>query len=115
MSSYDKNGCNGSVIRGQHDDSDATGLDFIFEASPIEGEAFPLPMPMLVVDQRGEAAHVRWDGEGREDAPSHLPVTAGCAWRESATTDVCQARAETMQTASWPSVIAWGSAAQCLG
>jgi len=46
----------------------------------------------------GEAAHLRCNGEGREDAPSHLPVTAGCAWRESATTG--QASAETMQTAS---------------
>ena len=30
---------------------------FIFEASHIEDEAFPPPIHMLVVDQRGEARH----------------------------------------------------------
>jgi hypothetical protein len=57
-------GCNGSMICGRYDDIEATGLDFICEASHIEGEAFLVPIHMLVVDQRGEAAHVRCDGEG---------------------------------------------------
>jgi hypothetical protein len=57
-------GCNGSMMCGRYDDIDATGLDFIVEASHIEDEAFPLPMHMLVVDQRREAAHVRQDDEG---------------------------------------------------
>ena len=57
-------GCNGSMMCGRYDDIDATGLDFIVEASHIEDEAFPLPMHMLVVDQRSEAAHVRHDHEG---------------------------------------------------
>jgi hypothetical protein len=35
----------------------------------IEGEAFLVPIHMLVVDQRGEAAHVRCDGEGTQDTP----------------------------------------------
>ena len=62
-------GRNGAVVCGQYDDIEATGLDFIFEASHIEGEAFLAPMHMLVVDQRGEAAHVRCDGEGTQDIP----------------------------------------------
>jgi len=57
-------GCNGSMMCGRYDDIDATGLDFIFEASHIEDEAFLLPMHQLVVDQWGEAAHVRHDHEG---------------------------------------------------
>ncbi len=57
-------GCNGSMMCGRYDDIDATGLDFIFETSHIEDAAFPLPMHLLVVDQRGEAAHVRHDHEG---------------------------------------------------
>jgi hypothetical protein len=39
---------------GWYDDIAATGLDFIFEASHIEGERFLVPFHMLVVDQRGE-------------------------------------------------------------
>ena len=35
----------------------------------IEGEAFLVPIHMLVVDQRGEAAHVRCDSEGTQDIP----------------------------------------------
>jgi hypothetical protein len=54
---------NGSMICGRYDDIDATGLDFIFEASHIEGETFLVPIHMLVVDQRGEAAHMRHDRE----------------------------------------------------
>jgi hypothetical protein len=61
-------GRNGSMMCGRYDDIDATGLDFIVEASHIEDEAFPLPIHMLVVDQRGEAAHVRCDGEGGQVA-----------------------------------------------
>jgi len=57
-------GYNGSMMCGRYDDMDATGLDFIFEASHIEYEAFLLPMHLLVVDHRGEAAHVRHDHEG---------------------------------------------------
>ena len=57
-------GCDGSMMCGRYDDIDATGLDFIFETSHIEDEAFLLPMHLLVVDQRGEAAHVRHDHEG---------------------------------------------------
>ena len=50
-------GRNGSMMCGRYDDIEATGLDFIFEASHIEDEAFPLPIHMLVVDQRCEARH----------------------------------------------------------
>jgi hypothetical protein len=55
------------MMCGRYDDIEATGLDFIFQASHIEGETFPLPIYMLVVDQRGEARHVRCDGQGRQD------------------------------------------------
>jgi len=57
-------GRNGSMMCGRYDAIDATGLDFIFEASHVEEEAFPPPIYMLVVDQRGEARHVRYDGTG---------------------------------------------------
>ena len=60
-------GRNGSMICGRYDDIEATGLDFIFEASHIEDEGFPPPIHMLVVGQRGEAAHVRCDGKGGQD------------------------------------------------
>ena len=62
-------GRNGSMMCGRYDDIDATGLDLIFVASHIAGEAFPLPMHMLVVDHRGEAIHVRCASEGGQDAP----------------------------------------------
>ena len=52
-------GRNGSMICGRYDDIEATGLDFIFEASHIEHEAFLIPIHMLTVDQRGEVRHVR--------------------------------------------------------
>jgi hypothetical protein len=54
-------GRNGSMSCGRYDDIPATGLDFIFEAWHIEGEVFPPPIHMLVVDQRGEARYVRVD------------------------------------------------------
>ncbi len=57
-------GNNGSMMCGRYDEIPATGLDFIFEASHVEDEGFPLPIHMLVVDQRGEARHVRYDGTG---------------------------------------------------
>lgn len=57
-------GRNGSMICGRYDDIEATSPDFIFGASHIEGETFPPPLHMLVVDQRGEARHVRHDGAG---------------------------------------------------
>ncbi len=60
-------GRNGSMICGRYDDIEATGLDFIFEAWHVEDEAFPLPIHMLVVDQRGEARHVRHEREGEQD------------------------------------------------
>ena len=60
-------GRNGAMMCGRYDDIEATGLDCIFEAWHIEGEAFLLPSHMLVVDQRGEARHVRCDGQGRQD------------------------------------------------
>jgi hypothetical protein len=60
-------GRNGSMMCGRYDDIEATGLDFIFEGSHIEHEAFPPPIHMLVVDQRDEARHVRCDGKGRHD------------------------------------------------
>jgi hypothetical protein len=60
-------GRNGSMMCGRYDDIEATGLDFIVEASQIEGGAFVMPIHMLVVDQRGEAAHVRYNGEGGQD------------------------------------------------
>ena len=66
---------NGAMMCGWYDDIEATGLDFIFEASHIEGEAFLVPMHILVVDQRGEAAHVRCDGEGTQEL-SH----DSCLW-----------------------------------
>ena len=60
-------GHNGSMMCGWYDDIEATGLDFIFAAWHIKDEAFPPPIHMLVVDQRGEARHVRCDGEGGHD------------------------------------------------
>ena len=54
-------GRNGSMMCGRYDDIEATGLDFIFEAPHIEDEAFLVPIHMLIVDQRGEARHVRVD------------------------------------------------------
>jgi hypothetical protein len=60
-------GRNGSMMCGRYDDIEATGLDFIFEALHIEGGAFVMPIHMLVVDQRGEAAHVRCNGEDGQD------------------------------------------------
>jgi hypothetical protein len=62
-------GRNGSMMCGRYDDIEATGLDFIFEASHIEDTAFLMPIHMLIVDQRGEARHVRCDGEGGQDVP----------------------------------------------
>jgi hypothetical protein len=64
-------GRNGSMLCGRYDDIAATGLDFIVEASHLEGETFRMPLHMLVVDQRGEARHVRLEGEGGQD--SHPP------------------------------------------
>jgi len=55
------------MICGRYDDIEATGLDFIFEASHIEGEAFLVPIHMLIVDHRGEPTHVRCAGEGEQD------------------------------------------------
>jgi hypothetical protein len=52
-------GSNGSMMCGRYDDIEATGLDFIFEAWHIEDEVFPPTIHMLIVDQRGEAAHMR--------------------------------------------------------
>jgi hypothetical protein len=60
-------GHNGSMMCGRYDDIPATGLDFIFEAWHIEGEVFPLPIHMLIVDQRGEARHVRQKRVGRQE------------------------------------------------
>jgi len=57
------------MMCGRYDYIEATGLDFIFEASHIEDEAFPPPIHMLVMDQRGEATHVRYDGKDRQDTP----------------------------------------------
>jgi len=62
-------GRNGSMMCGRYDYIEATGLDFIFEAAHIEDEAFPPPIHMLVMDQRGEATHVRYDGKDRQDTP----------------------------------------------
>jgi len=64
-------GRNGSMMCGRYDEIEATGLDFIFEASHIEDEAFRLPIHMLVVDQRGKARYVRHGREGRKN--SHDP------------------------------------------
>ena len=58
---------NGSMMCGRYDYIEATGLDFIFEASHIEDEAFLVLIHMLVVDQRGEVRHVRCDGKGGQD------------------------------------------------
>jgi hypothetical protein len=66
-------GRNGSMMCGRYDDIEATGLDFIFEASHIEDEAFLPPIHMLVVDQRGEVRHVRCDSEGGQDAHDPCP------------------------------------------
>jgi hypothetical protein len=60
---------NGSMMCGRYDDIDAIGLDFIIEASQMEDEVFSLPIHLLIVDQRGEATHVRCDGEGGQDTP----------------------------------------------
>jgi hypothetical protein len=61
-------GRNGSMMCGRYDDIEATGLDFIFEAWHLEDEVFPPPIYMLIMDQRGEARHVRHTREGRQDA-----------------------------------------------
>ena len=61
-------GRNGAMMCGRYDYIEATGLDFIFEAWHIEGEVFLLPIRMLIVDQRGEARHVRHNREGGQDA-----------------------------------------------
>src|SRR2546429_9446699 len=45
-------GRNGSMMCGRYDDIEATGLNFIVEASHLESEAFLVPIHMLVVDQR---------------------------------------------------------------
>jgi hypothetical protein len=55
------------MICGRYDDIEATGLDFICEASHIEHEAFPPPIHMLIVDQRGEARHVCCNGKDGQD------------------------------------------------
>jgi hypothetical protein len=52
-------GRNGSMICGRYDNIEVTSLDVIFEASHIEGEAFVMPIHMLIVDQGGEVRHVR--------------------------------------------------------
>ncbi len=60
-------GRNGSMMCGRYDYIEATGLDFIFEASHIEDEGFLVPIHMLVVDQRGEARPVRHARTGGQD------------------------------------------------
>src|SRR5215471_15741266 len=77
-------GRNGSMMCGRYDDIEATGLDFIFEASHIEEDTFPSPRHLLVVDHRSEAAHVRLDPEDKErhtyhhiDADAHGPCAGG--------------------------------------
>ena len=57
------------MMCGRYDDIEATGLDVFFEALHIEREAFRVSIYLLVVDQRGEAAHVHCGGEGRRDTP----------------------------------------------
>ena len=74
-------GRNGSMMCGRYDDIEATGLDFIVEASHLEDETFPLPIHMLVVDQRGEARHVRQEHRGRT---GHL-----CLWSVTACIVAC--------------------------
>ena len=69
-------GRNGSMMCGRYDDIEATGLDFIVEASHLEGETFRMPLHMLVVDQRGEARHVRQEASGRTGHPCLWSVTA---------------------------------------
>ena len=61
-------GRNGSMMCGRYDYIEATGLDFIFEAWHLEGEVFPPSIHMLIVDQRGEARHVRHNREGGQHA-----------------------------------------------
>ena len=62
-------GRNGSMMCGRYDNIEATSLDFIFETSHIKGAAFLVPIHMLVVDQRGEAVHVRSGSEGVHRIP----------------------------------------------
>jgi len=64
-------GRNGSMMCGRYDDIEATGLDFIFEATHIEGEAFLVPIHMLVVDQRGGARRPTYDLTTRADRTHH--------------------------------------------
>ena len=59
-------GRNGSMACGRYEDIEATGLDFIFEATHIEEGALPRPLHMLIVDQRSAAVHVRLDPEDEE-------------------------------------------------
>jgi hypothetical protein len=77
-------GHNGSMRCGRYDAMEATGLAFLFEAWHLEGEVFPPPMQMLMVEQRGEAAHVRCNSEGGQEARGPLPVPASGVWREAA-------------------------------
>lgn len=62
-------GGNGSMTCGRYDDIEATGLDFIFLASHIQDEAFPDPIHMLIVDQRGAAAHIQCQREEGQKTP----------------------------------------------
>jgi hypothetical protein len=76
-------GRNGSMMCGRYDNIAATGLDFIFETSHIKGAAFLVPIHMLVVDQRGEAAHVRCDDEDTQDTPCPACGDSGRPLREN--------------------------------
>jgi hypothetical protein len=84
-------GQKGSMACGRYDDIEATGLDCIFEACHREADTFPRPLPLLIVDQRSAAAHVRLDSEDEEGhihdttetrvhtAPVHAGGVAGLA------------------------------------
>ena|SRR5215475_13003947 len=75
-------GRNGSMMCAQYDNIEVAGLDFIFEASHIESEAFLVPIHVLVVDQWGEAAHVRCDDEDTQDTPCPACDDSGRPLRE---------------------------------
>ena len=76
-------GRNGSMICGRYDDIEATGLDFIFEARHIEGEAFPPPFicSSWTSGTRRDTCIVT----ARVGRRYSEPCDAGYAWREAVT------------------------------